>query len=88
LLFAKFLTLLTFDTCDSQEAAAPSFQRFRVPSHDFLLKSLSHLTLTKVLLLRSHQCLEERGYFGIVSTTLPASTEPFKFIQQKKKKDI
>lgn len=26
---------------------------------------------------------EERGYFGIVSTTLPASTEPLKFIQKK-----
>lgn len=24
---------------------------------------------------------EKRGYFGIVSTTLPASTEPFKFIK-------
>lgn len=30
--------------------------------------------------------MEERGYFGIVSTTLPASTEPFKFIQQKIKR--
>lgn len=27
---------------------------------------------------------EEHGYFGIVSTTLPASTEPFKFIQKKR----
>lgn len=34
------------------------------------------LTLTPVF--------EEHGYFGIVSTTLPASTEPFKFIQKKR----
>lgn len=27
---------------------------------------------------------EEHGYFGIVSTTLPASTEPLKFIQKRR----
>lgn len=34
--------------------------------------------------VRHTPVFEEHGYFEIVSTTLPASTEPFKFIQMKR----
>lgn len=44
---------------------------------------MSHLTLTKGS-LNAHISVLKNAYFGNVSTTLPASTEPFKFIQQKR----
>lgn len=64
------------------------FKDYRMPSEFFLLRSLSHLTLTKGLFRAHISFLKNMAILGLSPQTLPASTEPFKFIQKEKISDV